>query len=127
METPQTRTAVRELAHRQTDGIVVRLLWESGADRLTVSVSDERSGDVFELDAEPEGALEVFEHPYAYAAFTGVRIHAHGSPEPRSHGRRDDQLPRGRHFSARFFLVPASATVYVDSPLSIIRRPRITR
>jgi len=37
-----------------------------------VSVSDLRTGAYFELDAEPAEALEVFHHPYAYAAFKGV-------------------------------------------------------
>jgi hypothetical protein len=73
----ETQTAFRELAHRVTDGIEVSLLWESGVNRLTVSVFDERSGDVFQLEADPKRALEMFKHPYAYAAFTGVPIHAH--------------------------------------------------
>jgi len=37
-----------------------------------VSVSDLRTGAYFELDAEPEKPMDVFHHPYAYAAFHGV-------------------------------------------------------
>jgi len=35
---------------------------------VTVTVSDERNGAYFELPAEPRRALDVFNHPYAYAA-----------------------------------------------------------
>ena len=41
-------------------------------DELTVTVSDERNGAYFELAAEPHQALDVFNHPYAHAAFQGL-------------------------------------------------------
>jgi hypothetical protein len=63
---------VRELAHRATDGLEVMLFWHEATNELTVSVSDERTGAYFELDAEPDEALDVFYHPYAHAAFRGV-------------------------------------------------------
>ena len=62
----------RELAHRDNDGIEVVLFWNELTNDLTVSVSDQRTGAYFELAAEPERALDVFEHPYAYAAFNGL-------------------------------------------------------
>jgi hypothetical protein len=58
----------RELAHRTSDEIEVTLLWTKLEDRLSVLVHDRRSGDHFELEPEPQRALEVFYHPYAYAA-----------------------------------------------------------
>jgi hypothetical protein len=62
----------RELAYRAGDGIEVVLLWHQGTDELLVSVSDERRGAYFELAAGPDQALDVFNHPYAQAAFRGL-------------------------------------------------------
>ncbi len=70
--TDATHQPYRELAHRTNDGVEVVLFWHQISDQLTVSVSDQRSGAYFELAAEPDGALDVFNHPYAYAAFRGV-------------------------------------------------------
>ena len=58
----------KELAYRETDGIAVTLWWHSGHNRLRVSVHDGRTGDWFALNAEAHNALDVFEHPFAYAA-----------------------------------------------------------
>jgi hypothetical protein len=58
----------RELEQRENDGIEVTLLWQTGTDRLTVSVLDSRTGDAFSLPARPADAMDVFNHPYAYAA-----------------------------------------------------------
>jgi hypothetical protein len=68
----EKRHQVRELAHRETDGLEVLLFWHEATNELTVSVSDERTGAYFELDAGPDEALDVFYHPYAHAAFRGV-------------------------------------------------------
>ena len=58
----------KELDYREIDGIAVTLLWHSVSNRVSVSVHDWRTGDWFELDAEPANALDVFTHPFAYAA-----------------------------------------------------------
>jgi len=58
----------KELAQRENDGISVTLTWHTETDRLTVSVRDWRTGEAFELAAEAENAMDVFHHPYAYAA-----------------------------------------------------------
>jgi hypothetical protein len=63
----------KELAYRENHGIAVTLYWHSGSNRLSVTVHDWRSGDWFELPARAENALDVFEHPYAYAASTAGR------------------------------------------------------
>jgi hypothetical protein len=60
-----------ELAHRESSGLRVRLLWTKALDRLTVAV-DEVGGTAFELAVGPARALDVFNHPYAYAAARGV-------------------------------------------------------
>ena len=58
----------RELAHRRTDGLDVRLLWDPDTDRVTVSLADSRTGEGFEVPVAPgERALDVFNHPFAYA------------------------------------------------------------
>ncbi len=66
----QARTDItRELDRRIGDGIEVRLLWRQNDGRLTVAVTDAKNGEAFELPVrEGERALEVFHHPYAYAA-----------------------------------------------------------
>jgi hypothetical protein len=57
-----------ELAHRAADGLDVALLWRRSAGMVTVSVSDRRSGDSFELLVPGDRALDAFNHPYAYRA-----------------------------------------------------------
>jgi hypothetical protein len=57
----------RELAHRCGDGIEVFLIWSEPDDRLTVTVSDARSGRRFVVEADRGNALDVFYHPYAHA------------------------------------------------------------
>jgi hypothetical protein len=67
-----THSPFRELAHRSNDGVEVVLFWHEVTSDLTVCVSDKRSGAYFELPAPRERALDVFHHPYAYAAFEHV-------------------------------------------------------
>ena len=60
---------LRELDHRTTDGIDVRLLWHQGEDRVLVAVSDAKTGAAFTVAVEDgRRAYDVFHHPYAYAA-----------------------------------------------------------
>jgi hypothetical protein len=67
--TPST-TSIRELAHRRNDGLDIRLLWDSATDKVMVALHDARTGDGFEVEvASNERALDVFHHPFAYAAF----------------------------------------------------------
>ena len=56
-----------ELAHRRNEDVEVSLLWDREHDRLFVLVEDVRAGDRFTLRAARERALDVFNHPYAYA------------------------------------------------------------
>jgi hypothetical protein len=64
--------APRELAHRANDGVDIVLFWNEATNELAVYVSDERSGAYFELAAPRDQALDVFYHPYAYAASLGI-------------------------------------------------------
>jgi hypothetical protein len=67
-----TTNEQRELARRTSNGIEVVLFWQQDTDDLTVAVSDERSAMNFELAVAPDQALDVFNHPYAHAAFRGL-------------------------------------------------------
>jgi hypothetical protein len=64
-----TQSAVRELDHRSTDGLEVTLQWHASTNVVTVAVFDAKSGEAFELVVgDGQDALDVFHHPYAYAA-----------------------------------------------------------
>ena len=63
-----------ELAHRENDGIAVTLLWHTETEQLTVSVRDWRTGAGFDLAAAARNAMDVFHHPYAYAAQRGLDL-----------------------------------------------------
>jgi hypothetical protein len=63
----------RELDHRHSNGIDVTLSWCPDPSTLYVTVNDE-AGDFFELVVEAHEALEVFNHPYAYAAHRGAHL-----------------------------------------------------
>jgi len=68
---------VHELDSRVSDAIHVQLLWDRGADRITVAVDDAKTGDAFTIDVRDcERPLDVFHHPYAYAAVHGIETHA---------------------------------------------------
>ena len=61
------------LAERKNAGVQVTLLWAEDSDTVAVLVRDDGNGDQFELSVEPgANALQIFEHPYAYAAWRGV-------------------------------------------------------
>ena len=66
---PSRSTTARELHSRTSDGILVRLLWYPKDDHLSVAVNDTKTGEMFELPIHSgERPLDVFRHPYAYAA-----------------------------------------------------------
>ena len=56
-----------ELAHRNSNGVDVALLWSRSTNSLLVVVADDRTGDRFTVDAPADHALDVFNHPFAYA------------------------------------------------------------
>ena len=75
--TATTSTLIRELDSRVTDGIEVRLLWREHDDRALVAVRDGRTGEAFSVEvADDQRALDVFLHPFAYAAAPGARVGA---------------------------------------------------
>jgi hypothetical protein len=71
--TTVTSTSMYELNSRVSDRIEIRLMWSREDDRLWVAVTDDRKGESFLLPvADGERAMDVFHHPYAYAAHHGV-------------------------------------------------------
>jgi hypothetical protein len=62
-----------ELIVREQDGIAVTLFWRRATNVLRVAVADHRNGTSFELVLERnDHALDIFHHPYAYAAARGI-------------------------------------------------------
>jgi hypothetical protein len=62
-------TSAEELASREADGCSVTLVWVRETDRARVMVHDRKLGTGFAFDVDPgENPLDVFNHPYAYAA-----------------------------------------------------------
>lgn len=63
------------LADRSSHGIEVTLLWAEDTNTVAVHVRDDLTSEEFELSIEPGvNALDVFNHPYAYAAWRGVDL-----------------------------------------------------
>ena len=56
----------RELAVRASNGTQVRLLWRQGTRQLWVEVWEPATASALRIQAQPENALDVFHHPYAY-------------------------------------------------------------
>ena len=65
--------APEELASRRSGTTEVALLWSKRAHRAAVAVEDSVEGTRFELLVDPgDNALDLFEHPYFYAARRGI-------------------------------------------------------
>ena len=76
---PHLQTA-RELHSRVNDGLHVRLLWAASEDRVLVAVVDSKTDDRFVIEVrEGERAMDVFHHPYAYAAWRGILTRGAGA------------------------------------------------
>jgi hypothetical protein len=61
------------LASRKNAGIRVALLWAADTNTIAVLVRDDSTNEQFELLVEPEAnPIDVYEHPYAYAAWRGI-------------------------------------------------------
>jgi hypothetical protein len=71
--TASAPTSTRELDSRVSDGIHVRLLWRECDGKLWVAVVDNKAGGEFCMEVQDRArALDVFHHPYAYAAHFGL-------------------------------------------------------
>jgi hypothetical protein len=58
---------LRELDHRNADGIDVRLLWNPQRDQVSITVEGERLGRSLGFDGDGAEALVAFHRPYAFA------------------------------------------------------------
>jgi hypothetical protein len=68
MTTTTTSTLMRELDHRSSNGIDVRLMWCERDGRVHVAVTDNKTGEAFTVEVrEGESAANIFQHPFAYA------------------------------------------------------------
>ena len=71
--TTDTLNSIRELTSRMSGTDQIRLLWRQEDGLLWVTVRDSRTGETFCIDVrEHEPPLDVFQHPYAYAAHHGI-------------------------------------------------------
>jgi hypothetical protein len=72
-----SREGVSELSSGSANGIDVALLWQRCDNTAIVAVVDHHSGEAFVLDVhQNDDALDMFHHPYAYAAHRRVD-HSH--------------------------------------------------
>ena len=67
MEEIEEGTEVRELDHRDANGLEISLLWDPLTDSVLVAVVDAAAGVEFEFHIDAPDALDAFRHPYAYA------------------------------------------------------------
>jgi hypothetical protein len=56
-----------ELADRRSDDLDVALFWGRRSGHLWVEVTHRVSGRMARIEASPGNALDVFNHPFAYA------------------------------------------------------------
>ena len=59
--------SLRELAHREQDGLEVTLFWHARSNEVLIEVVDQRDESSFRLPVAGSCALDAFHHPYAYA------------------------------------------------------------
>jgi hypothetical protein len=65
----------RELDARAGNGLDVRLWWDPVYDRVAVTVADSKNGLELEVPVRNgEAPLDVFRHPFAYAADHGLEL-----------------------------------------------------
>jgi hypothetical protein len=80
MDGTDATTILRELDHRCTGNIDVWLRWRQCDDLVLVEVADDSTGDRFVVQVgDGEHPLDVFRHPYAYAAVRGVETRSDAS------------------------------------------------
>jgi len=58
--------AIRELAQRTQNGLIVRLLWDPIRDCVILRYRDVSSGESFSAEVPKAHALAAFKHPNAY-------------------------------------------------------------
>jgi hypothetical protein len=70
----------KELALRRSGTCEIALYWSRRTHRAAVKLEDEATGVTLELPlTETDDPLDVFDHPYAYAAARGLSIDPAGA------------------------------------------------
>ncbi len=59
--------SLKELAHREQDGLEVTLFWNPRSNEVSIELVDQRDESSFRLPVAGSCALDAFRHPYAYA------------------------------------------------------------
>jgi len=67
-----TNPAFEVLASRESNGIAVQLLWDRDSNAVVVTVVDRGTGIEFAVEVADASPIDVFHHPYAYAAFRHI-------------------------------------------------------
>ena len=62
-----THSSLKELAHREQNGLEVTLLWDPRSNDVCVDVIDQRDDSFLRIPVAGRFALDAFHHPYAYA------------------------------------------------------------
>jgi hypothetical protein len=62
-----TMPCIVDRADRHTQDLDFVLLWSRDSGRVWVTVTYRRTGRTARIEAAPADALDVFEHPFAYA------------------------------------------------------------
>ena len=57
----------KELAHRESDGLEVALLWRRDDDTVAIDVHDTKSDEHLAFSVPRDRALDAFYHPFLYA------------------------------------------------------------
>jgi hypothetical protein len=70
--TATTTKSMAELMSRESNGISVALVWSRDSDSCVVHVLDAANGSALELEVGTASPLDVFHHPFAYAAHRGL-------------------------------------------------------
>lgn len=60
--------SLKELAHREQNGLEVTLFWNPKSDEVSIEVVDHLDESSFRLPVAGHCALDAFHHPYAYAS-----------------------------------------------------------
>jgi hypothetical protein len=61
---------LRELAHREQDGLEITLFLDARSNEVSIAVFDQRDESSFLLPVAGHCALDAFHHPFAYALST---------------------------------------------------------
>jgi hypothetical protein len=69
MTTPAAAHDLRELDHRMSGGLEIRLLWDARENSTIVELRHGVLGDLpLQFEVPPERALDAFRHPFAHLA-----------------------------------------------------------